>query len=125
MNVQCVEWGNFNRYFILYAQSILSNTLMTAPLWCYVKYKTVSHSCSDNHTDEKGLRKYIESDLETLIVAEADNLLHGNIRKEEKACISIIVQSIHDSQLEYVKDKKTAKSMFDNLASDFERKSTQ
>lgn len=33
------------------------------------------------------------------------------------------MQSIHDSQLEYVKDKERAKAMFDSLAAVFERKS--
>jgi len=42
---------------------------------------------------------------------------------EEKKCKSIIVQCIHDSQLEYIKDKREAKDIFDTLKSIFERKS--
>ena len=73
--------------------------------------------------DEKGLRKFIEDELKNILRAEINQTLHGGIKKEERSCISIIVQSIHDSQLEYVKDKNTAKGMFDNICSVFERKS--
>lgn len=72
--------------------------------------------------DEKGLKKYIEEDLADILTA-ADADQRSGIRKEEKKCISFLVQSIHDSQLEYVKDKERAKAMFDSLAAVFERKS--
>lgn len=72
--------------------------------------------------DERGLKNYIEEDLaEILQAAEADQ--RNAIRLEEKKCVSLLVQSIHDSQLEYVKDKERAKAMFDSLAAVFERKS--
>lgn len=35
------------------------------------------------------------------------------VKKDEKKCISILVHTMHDSQLEYVKDKTFAKEMFD------------
>lgn len=73
--------------------------------------------------DEKGLRKYIEQELSDLLAKEKVALLHENIQKEEKQCISIIVQSVHDTQLEHIKDKTTAKAMFDGLSDIFERKS--
>lgn len=73
--------------------------------------------------DEKGLRKYIEQNLSDILKAEKQELLHENIKKEEKQCISIIVQSVHDTQLEFIKDKLTAKAMFEGLSDIFERKS--
>lgn len=45
------------------------------------------------------------------------------MRLREKKCKSILVQCIHDSQLEYIKDKKEAKAIFDALKAVFERKS--
>lgn len=72
--------------------------------------------------DEKGLRKYIEKSLET-ILTEVDPAKRVEANTEEKKCISILVQSIHDSQLEYVREKTTAKDMYDALVSVFERKS--
>lgn len=71
--------------------------------------------------DEKGLKEYI---IETLddILSSKEASTHELI-KQEKSCISIIVQSIHDSQLEYVKDQKFAKDMYDGFVAVFERKS--
>lgn len=71
--------------------------------------------------DEKGLRKYIEKDFIN-ILAE-DDTRQAEVGVEEKKCISVLVQTIHDSQLEYIKEKKTAKEMFDMLCGIFERKS--
>lgn len=73
--------------------------------------------------DKEGLTKYIETSLDELLTKEADSQKHPKMRKEEKTCISFIVQSIHDSQLEYVKDQTTAKGMIENLKQVFERKS--
>lgn len=72
--------------------------------------------------DEKGLRRYIEEKLDD-ILAGTDASSRDAVRKEEKSCVSIIVQSVHDSQLEYIKDKTLAKDMFDGLTAVFERKS--
>lgn len=72
--------------------------------------------------DEKGLKEYIIEKLDD-ILSSKEASTHGSIRKQEKSCISIIVQSIHDSQLEYVKDQKFAKDMYDGLVAVFERKS--
>lgn len=71
--------------------------------------------------DEKNLRKFIEEDLETVLAAETKPEEKTKIKLEEKKCVSILVQTIHDSQLEYVREKKTAKEMFDALCSIFER----
>lgn len=72
--------------------------------------------------DEKGLRKYIDESLADILTG-AEAAKREEIRTEEKKCISILVQSIHDSQLEYVREKKLAKEMFDALCGIFERKS--
>lgn len=72
--------------------------------------------------DEKGLRQYIEEDVAALM-SSATAERREEIRREEKKCISILVQTIHDDQLENIKEKKTAKEMFDTLCSVFERKS--
>lgn len=54
----------------------------------------------------------------------ADNMEEEEeIKLREKKCKSILVQCIHDSQLEYIKDKKEAKAIFDALKKVFERKS--
>lgn len=72
--------------------------------------------------DEKGLRKFIEKTLD-VILTEVEPAKREEAKVEEKKCISILVQSIHDSQLEYVREKKLAKEMFDALCGIFERKS--
>lgn len=72
--------------------------------------------------DEKDLRKYLDESLDD-ILAGTDAASRDEVRKQEKACISIIVHSVHESQLEYIKDKTTAKDMFDGLTAVFERKS--
>lgn len=58
---------------------------------------------------------------ETAYKDKADE--QSKVRIEEKKCVSILVQTIQDDQLELVKDKKTAKQMFDGLCAIFERKS--
>lgn len=73
--------------------------------------------------DEKGLKLYIENDISDLLKAEKDATKHVAVNFGEKKCISLLVQSIHDSQLEYVREKETAKQMYDTLCSIFERKS--
>lgn len=72
--------------------------------------------------DEKNLRKYIDEDLSNILtsVNAADR---DKIKLEEKKCVSILVQTMQDSQLEYIKDKQYAKAMFDALNTIFERKS--
>lgn len=72
--------------------------------------------------DEKGLKHFIEEKLETILANDKDGKNHDSIKKSEKSCVSIIVQTISDSQLEYVKDKKSAKEMYDGLVAMFERK---
>lgn len=73
--------------------------------------------------DNESLTQFIETELSEILNAETDTSKRPALRKEEKKCISFIVQSIHDSQLEYVKDQVTAKGMVDNLKQVFERKS--
>lgn len=74
--------------------------------------------------DEKNLRRYIEEDITKILAsAAADKRDENDIRLEEKKCISVLVQTIQDSQLEYVKEKRSAKEMFDALCAVFERKS--
>lgn len=72
--------------------------------------------------DERGLRKYIEKSLDDISTGNLSTQERDGIRHKEKKCISILVQTIHDGQLEYVKEKKTAKKMFDTLCNIFERK---
>lgn len=71
--------------------------------------------------DEKGLRKYIDENLDDILTAAGDDN-RDKVKLEEKKCVSILVQSIHDSQLEYVREKKKAKEMYDALCGIFERK---
>lgn len=71
--------------------------------------------------DEKDLKKYIERKLIDILADEDDSAKKDGIKKEEKSCVSIIVQSIHDSQLEYIRNKSLAKDMIDGLAEVFQR----
>lgn len=73
--------------------------------------------------DERDLLVYIQSDINGLLTAAANNTEREKIRKEEKACKNIIVQSVHDCQLENIKGKSSAKEMIETLASIYERKS--
>lgn len=72
--------------------------------------------------EEKDLTEFIETPLEDLADVE-DPDEEMKIRMKEKKCKSILVQCIHDSQLEYIKDKKYAKDIFDSLKAVFERTS--
>lgn len=72
--------------------------------------------------DERGLKQYIEEDLANILAA-TEATKRDAAKKEEKKCVSILVQTMHDNQLEYVKDKSLAKDMFDTLKNIFERKS--
>lgn len=72
--------------------------------------------------NEKGLLQYIQEKLAD-ILSSTEAADRDKVKKEEKSCISVIVQCVHDSQLEYIRDKTTAKEMFDGLKAVFERKS--
>lgn len=72
--------------------------------------------------EEKDLTEFIETALEDLVDGENPDE-EMKIRMREKKCKSILVQCIHDSQLEYIKDKKYAKDIFDSLKAVFERTS--
>lgn len=73
--------------------------------------------------DEKDLKHFINEKLSDILAKEKDDVKQQQIRKDEKKCVSILVQTIHDNQLEYVREKTLAKDMFDTLCSIFERKS--
>lgn len=73
--------------------------------------------------DEKNLTAFLTTKLDKLLEKAKDDKEKEELKKKEKQCKNIIVQSIHDDQLENVKDKKTAKEMIDCLAGIFERKS--
>lgn len=69
--------------------------------------------------DEKDLLKYVEKELAT-IQSESPATVHTT---REKKCRSLLIQFIADNQLEYVKDKKAAKDVFDTLRRVYERNS--
>lgn len=73
--------------------------------------------------DEKDLLKFIEKSLTVVIATCSDDAAKTQAKLDEKKCKTAIVKSVHDSQLEIIKDKKTAKEMIDALKSVFERKS--
>lgn len=72
--------------------------------------------------DERDLLECIETDLTDRLDA-AEEKFHDKIKSKEKRCKYLIIQSVHDCQLEIIKDKATAKQMTDGLASIYERKS--
>lgn len=73
--------------------------------------------------EEKSLSEYIQKDFRTLLAGAANAKDKEKVTANEKKCKNIIVQSVHDCQLENIKDKETAKEMIDGLASIYERKS--
>lgn len=73
--------------------------------------------------DEKDLRKYIDKPLSEFLAAAKEDKDKEAVKLQEKKCMSILMQTISDGQLEYIKEKKTAKEMFDALSAVFERKS--
>lgn len=77
----------------------------------------------ETHLDEKDLVKFIKEDLNTLLEKTVGEDAKNKLQTDEKKCKSIIVKSTHDSQLECIKGKETAKEMIDTLASIFQRKS--
>lgn len=72
--------------------------------------------------EKEGLSEYVEEDLEEITLHATDREYRKHIKKDKK-CQSLLVDHIHDDQLEYVKDKFTAKEMFDSLRDVFERNS--
>lgn len=73
--------------------------------------------------DEKNLSEYIKKDYLTLLAAATNQKDQERVTANEKKCKNIIVQSVHDCQLENIKDKDTAKAMVDGLTNIYERKS--
>lgn len=73
--------------------------------------------------DEKGLLKFIEKDFAEILATGKDEDAKEKLKKSERQCRNIIIQTVHDDQLENIKDKKTAKEMIDSLAKIYERKS--
>lgn len=73
--------------------------------------------------DERGLGQFIERKLRSLLDEAKNEKEREKVTKSEKQCKNIIVQSVHDCQLENIKDKETAKDMIDGLAKIYERKS--
>lgn len=73
--------------------------------------------------DEKDLLKFIEKSLVENLDGITDEVKKNEIKTEEKKCKTIIVRTLHDSQLEIIKEKKNAKDMWDALSSLYERKS--
>ena len=51
-----------------------------------------------------------------------ENVAKQKAKKEDNLCKSIIVQCIHDSQIELVREKETAYSMWKSLADRYEKK---
>lgn len=72
--------------------------------------------------EAKDLMEYVEEDLEVITLHENDRDYRKHL-KNEKRCKSVLIDHIADSQLEHIKDKTTAKEIFDALKSVFERKS--
>lgn len=72
--------------------------------------------------DTKGLRHYIQEDLDS-ILSGAEATKHDEIKQQEKKCKQIIIESIDDDQLEYTKDVTFAKQMIDNFKAVYQRKS--
>lgn len=72
--------------------------------------------------EEKELEEYIEEDLEIITLEATDREYRKHI-KNEKKCKALLVKHIANDQLEYVKDKATAKDMYDSLCAVFERNS--
>ena len=73
--------------------------------------------------EEHGLEDFIFKKLSDVLEAEPDAAKKEVLVKKEKKCKSLIIHRIADSHLEYVKDQKTAKEIFDSLVGTFERKS--
>lgn len=72
--------------------------------------------------DEKGVFEYVEDYLEEITLHVDDREQRKHVKKKKK-CRSELVKHIDDSQLEYVKDKDTAKDIYDALQEIFEQKS--
>lgn len=73
--------------------------------------------------DERDLLVFIEQSLDVILRPHIESPAKvAELRKFEKQCKSLLIQCIADSHLEYVKDKKTAKDVFDVLVRTFERK---
>ena len=73
--------------------------------------------------DERDLKQFINKPLKEILTEEKESGKHEKIKLSEKKCVSLLVQSIHDNQLEYIREKTEAKDMFDTLCTIFERKS--
>lgn len=74
--------------------------------------------------DERDLSIYIENPLADILSKCTDAAEKAAVKLKEKKCKSLIIQCIADSHLEYVKDKTSAKEVYDVLVSTFERRST-
>lgn len=71
---------------------------------------------------QRKLEKYIQDDLDD-ILEETEEEKKEKVRDEESLCASILVETMHDSQLENIKEQTTAKGIFDALLAIYERNS--
>lgn len=76
--------------------------------------------------DERNLLPYIEKNLSEIVAALPETATAADKTKcaeNEKKCKTIIVRTVHDCQLETIKEKKSSKEMIDALKAIYERKS--
>lgn len=77
--------------------------------------------------DERELSIFVTKDAEEILKdsthADSSEEVKNGVRRNEKKCKSLIIQSIADSHLEYIKDKTTPKEIINTLKFVFERKS--
>lgn len=71
--------------------------------------------------EEKDLLPYIDKDMNEILEGLDDLQINAH-NKNEKKCKSILVKHIGDDILEHIKDKATAKAIYDTLGEVFERK---
>lgn len=72
--------------------------------------------------DDHNFSEYITEDLEVITLHSSDREYRKHMKMEKK-CKSLLIKHIADDQLEHIKDKTTAKEIYDTLEFVFERKS--
>lgn len=72
--------------------------------------------------DDRDLLQYVEDDFEIITLHSTDKEYRKHA-KEERKCKSLLIKHVGDDQLEHIKEKQSAKEIYDTLQGIYERKS--
>lgn len=86
----------------------------------FLEQLEIAH-CVEKETEEEDFWQILEAD--TVAVKKEKEEKKANRKKQDNKCRSVLIGAVADSHLEYIKDKRSPKEIWDGLHEVFERKS--